>query len=135
MGCAAWLAGTSRAHWCCGTFLLPWCGFQDGCGHEGSPAGPSSVWLPSHPQSLTQLSSTAARSAGCQCCVHRVGVPLLCPCSPSLSTAAGGTKLLSEGRTHLRALPAPCTDRNDFLPPWRRFQLCFYWKLLFLPST
>lgn len=36
----------------------------------------------------------------------------------------------------LWALPARCTDGNDFLPPWRMFQLYVsIWSFIYLPST
>lgn len=131
MGCAAWLAVTSHGHWCRGAFSRSfWRGFKDSCAREGNPAEPRQ-----HLAAHTPLKPHPVQ----QCCVtlRCISVlvftewvsPLLCPCFPSLSTWAGGTKLLLEGRTHLGVLLAPCTDRNYFLPPWRVFKLCFYLKL------
>lgn len=129
MGCAAWLAVTSHGHWCSGTFSLPWCGFKDGSAHEGSPAEPRQCRA-AHTPLKPPPGSAALRHVTLYFSArgHRMSVPFALPVL-SFPLNVSRFKLLSEGRTHLRALLAPRTDRSEFLPPWRRFQLCFCLKL------
>lgn len=93
---------------------------------RGALQSPGSVGLPTQPPPGSAVLHHVTLYFSAR--GHRMSVPFALPVL-SFPLNVSRFKLLSKGRTHLRALLAPRADGSEFLPPWRRFQLCFYLKL------